>query len=95
MTHIEESLKTIEEHQDAVERFLALYDLYRYMVRARPSVADAARIDAAMLCTSRQDRDLNVRAWARYFHGQIWGKPPLMDKPYLPRQWELLIVEPL
>ena len=93
--NIEKQIQTLQTNLDAVERFLALYDLYRYMTDERPTVAEASHINALMQQASDDDRDLNVRAWARYFHGRIWGERRLEPKPYLPKMWQLLIVEEL
>lgn len=93
--NIDQRIHTLHTNLDAVERFLALYDLYRYITEERPSVADASRINEQMQLAAENDRDLNVRAWARYFHGRIWGERSLDPKPHLPKMWQLLIVEDL
>jgi site-specific recombinase len=90
---IEQLISTLKTHRDAVERFLALYDLYKFMTRGRPSVADASRIDDVVQAAADEDRDLNIRAWARYFHERIWGQRPIEPKPHLPKIWQLLIVD--
>jgi len=92
-TPIEKHIDTLNTNRDAVERFLALYDLYKLMTRGRPTVAAASRINEMMKFVAEEDRDLNVRAWARYFHERIWGRRDAARKPHLPKMWELLIVE--
>jgi len=93
---IEQRIHTLQTNLDAVERFLALYDLYRFMTDDRPTVAEASRINELMQRAAETDRDLNVRAWARYFHERVWGERNLEDpKPHLPKIWQLLIIEEL
>lgn len=93
--NIDKHIQTLRTHRDAVERFLALYDLYKFMVRGRPSVAEASRIDQVVQSAADEDRDLNIRAWARYFHERIWGQRAVDPKPHLPKIWQLLIVDEL
>ncbi|MEO0560713.1 MAG: hypothetical protein AAF125_01265 [Chloroflexota bacterium] len=90
---VADRIGALQTNLDAVERFLALYDLYKFMSKGRPSVADASQINEAMQAAASNDRDLNVRAWASYFQDRIWGKRGLRPKPYLPKMWQLLIVE--
>lgn len=90
---IDEKIALMHAHQDAVERFLAVYDLYRMLRYSRLSVADATRIMSALEQAAGDDRDLNVRSWAKYARQRAMGKIGEHPRPFLPRQWALLIVD--
>jgi hypothetical protein len=91
--NLSDTIQTLHYNLDAVERFLALHDLFRMTQRDRLSVAEVTRISDAMALASEDDRDLNVRVWAKYYHERLWGKRGQEPKPYRPKLWELLIVE--
>jgi hypothetical protein len=92
-TPIDTKIEILTNNLDAVERFLALYDLYRMAGQQRLSVADALRVSKVMNEIAQQDRDLNVRAWAKYYYERMLGLRPLYPKPFLPKMWKLLLVE--
>lgn len=86
-------IQTLHNHSDAVERFLALYDLNRFMLYGTPTVAEAVTVTAALQQAEKTDRSPDIRAWAGYYRGRLLGEVPPEPKPFLPRLWRLLLVQ--
>lgn len=93
MTDVETLIETLHTHRDALERFFALYDLYRLLKQGTPNVADALHVFQAMQQAAAHDRDHHIRAWAHYYHHRLLGEVPTEAAPHLPKQWQLFIVK--
>ncbi len=93
MTDLELLVKRAKHHLDALERFLALYDMNRLLNTTTPNAHDACWMLNTFIHVEENDRDPHVRSWARYYRRRLVGEVPPTPKPYLPEMWQLLIVE--
>ncbi len=92
-SELDDHIHTLRNHGDAVERFLALYDLHRLMTHSTPTVAQAVPVIDALQYAEANDRSPDIRAWAGYYRRRLLGEIPAEPKPFLPRLWRLLLVE--